>query len=156
MRYRKLRIAWSVVFGGLALLLTALWVRSYWWIDGLSIPHSGNRYLSMGTAPGTIGANDYAGGSSTFVPWHHSSISTDEWLKLVQQNKLFKVSRVWGRFYFAKSGFSVPDWFALIFLTTIASLPWLRYTPNRFSLRTLLIATTLVAVVLGAIMWLSE
>ncbi len=32
----------------------------------------------------------------------------------------------------------------------LAALPWLRW---RFSLRTLLIATTLVAVVLGLIMW---
>ena len=33
-------------------------------------------------------------------------------------------------------------------------LPWLPWMPGRFSLRTLLIATTLVAVVLGLIVWL--
>ena len=30
MRFRKLRIAWSVAWGVLAVLLCVLWVRSYW------------------------------------------------------------------------------------------------------------------------------
>ena len=33
MKHRKLRIAWSVAWGILALTLIALWVRSYWWAD---------------------------------------------------------------------------------------------------------------------------
>src|SRR4051794_31206678 len=35
MRYRKVRIAWSVVWGVVAVLLIVLWVRSYWWVDSL-------------------------------------------------------------------------------------------------------------------------
>ena len=31
MRFRKLRIAWSVVCGIACVLLIVLWVRSYWW-----------------------------------------------------------------------------------------------------------------------------
>src|SRR5262245_7567786 len=33
MKYRKLRIAWSVAWGVIAVLLCVLWVRSYWWMD---------------------------------------------------------------------------------------------------------------------------
>ena len=33
MRFRKLRIAWSVVCAIACVLLIALWVRSYWWMD---------------------------------------------------------------------------------------------------------------------------
>src|SRR4051812_39587288 len=33
MRFRKLRIAWSVFWGLAAALLIVLWVRSYWWTD---------------------------------------------------------------------------------------------------------------------------
>jgi hypothetical protein len=33
MNYRKLRIAWSVGWGVLTVLLIALWVRSYRWQD---------------------------------------------------------------------------------------------------------------------------
>jgi hypothetical protein len=55
--------------------------------------------------------------------------------------------------YTSKYYFSVviPHWFVLIVLATCATLPWVRW---RFSLRTLLIATTLVPVVLGLIVWL--
>jgi hypothetical protein len=35
MRFRKLRIAWSVAWGLLAVLLVVLWVRSYWHQDEL-------------------------------------------------------------------------------------------------------------------------
>src|SRR5262245_32774785 len=35
MKYRKLRIAWSVVWGVVAVLLCVLWVRSYWLSDNL-------------------------------------------------------------------------------------------------------------------------
>ena len=48
----------------------------------------------------------------------------------------------------------IPMW-ALLFLSIAASAaPWLPF--KRFSLRTLLIATTLVAVVLGLFVWLSR
>ena len=33
MRFRKLRIAWSVVWGIACVLLIVLWVRSYWQVD---------------------------------------------------------------------------------------------------------------------------
>ena len=45
---------------------------------------------------------------------------------------------------------TLPHWFLLGTCMTFATVPWLRY---RFSLRTLLIATTLVAVVLGLIVY---
>ena len=44
----------------------------------------------------------------------------------------------------------IPFWAPVLVLSLIAVAPWL---PQRFSLRTLLIATTLVAVVLGLIVW---
>ena len=41
---------------------------------------------------------------------------------------------------------------SLLAICLLAALPWPRW-PKRFSLRTLLIATTLVAVVLGLVVW---
>jgi hypothetical protein len=49
------------------------------------------------------------------------------------------------------SDIHVPFWLLIIATIVLGSFPWL---PHRFSLRTLLIATTLVAVVLGLIVWL--
>jgi hypothetical protein len=59
------------------------------------------------------------------------------------------------RFHFGRlpNGLYVPHWFLVLLATTFATLPWIRYFEWRFSLRTLLIATTLVAVVLGLIVW---
>jgi hypothetical protein len=36
MKYRNLRIAWSVAWGVVCLLLVVLWVRSYWWADAIN------------------------------------------------------------------------------------------------------------------------
>jgi hypothetical protein len=50
----------------------------------------------------------------------------------------------------------IPDWFLVFACIGFAALAWLRHLPSRFSLRALLIATTLVAVVLGLIVWLTH
>lgn len=47
-------------------------------------------------------------------------------------------------------GVALPYWVILVVVTPLAAAPWLRW---RFSLRTLLIATTLVAGVLGLVAW---
>ncbi len=47
MRYRKLRIVWSVFWGLAAVLLIVLWVRSYWVWDLATA-----RYLDMASAKG--------------------------------------------------------------------------------------------------------
>lgn len=46
----------------------------------------------------------------------------------------------------------MPHWFAVLAAATLAALPWLPF--KRFSLRTLLIAITAVALVLGLAVWL--
>ena len=46
----------------------------------------------------------------------------------------------------------VPHWFFATLAAGLAALPWFQQK-WKFSLRTLLIATTLVAVVLGLIVW---
>jgi hypothetical protein len=47
------------------------------------------------------------------------------------------------------SGIMLPHWAVVVFFGSLAILPWMPHVRWRFSLRTLLIATTLVAVVLG-------
>ena len=59
--------------------------------------------------------------------------------------------RVISGFRSARYGWLLPYWVIVFSAAACASMPWL---PWRFSLRTLLIATTLVAVVLGLIVWL--
>jgi hypothetical protein len=65
-----------------------------------------------------------------------------------------------GRFAFwndpehGKTGCIIPHWFPTLLFAAFAALPWLPF--KRFSLRTLLIATTLIAVVLGIIVWVAR
>ena len=47
----------------------------------------------------------------------------------------------------------VPHWFLILLSALLAYVPWLRFWSTRFSLRTLLIVTTLIAVGLGLIAW---
>jgi hypothetical protein len=46
----------------------------------------------------------------------------------------------------------IPYWFPVLILAAMAAFPWIRWS-KRFSLRTLLIAMTVVAALLGAVVW---
>jgi hypothetical protein len=144
MRFRKLRIAWSVLCGIAFLLLIALWVRSYWWFDSY--------YLRVGAI--RCGGDSLRGSivlhfqdtrlMETFSTGYDSKSSED-----VHRAK--EIRDLWN-FYFATwgAGYYVvfPNWCAILLLIASAFAPWRRW---RFTIRTLLLATTLIAVVLGVI-----
>jgi hypothetical protein len=48
---------------------------------------------------------------------------------------------------------TIPQWSLVFTCFALAAAPWTRQFSYRFSLRTLLIATTLIAMVLGLIVW---
>src|SRR5689334_14707894 len=54
MRFRKLRIAWSVFWGLACVLLTVLWLRSYWCFDAFSICLDGHRAHWVGSIAGEL------------------------------------------------------------------------------------------------------
>jgi hypothetical protein len=124
----------------LALLLVVLWVRSYQFIDisGFSrhalvsmsgkffVVESIEFYVQMDLSAPNVALLSHFWGSSIPI----SGVS----LELVGKS------------------LTVPYWFAVAVLCLISAVPWL---PRRFSLRTLLIATTLVAVVLGVVVAVS-
>src|SRR6187431_2373803 len=69
MRFRQLRIAWSVVWGVAAVLLIVLWVRSYWWIDGVS-GNRGSHYICTDVHSGRASmARIVPTGQFPPVPW---------------------------------------------------------------------------------------
>jgi len=51
------------------------------------------------------------------------------------------------------SAVRIPYWFTIAALCSVAVFPWTPFFSWRFSLRTLLIATTLIAMVMGAIVY---
>jgi hypothetical protein len=158
MRYRKLRIAWSVVWGLACVLLIVLWVRSYWWCDIVSHRPSITIAFRLLSDEGQVSFFDCSEslpwlgepppiGWSTEKKWYAgygSDVSDNSPLKKVFRG--FARNGTYGK--------QVPDWFLVVVVAGLGAAPWLSRWPWRFSLRTLLIATTLIAVVLGLIVWL--
>jgi hypothetical protein len=56
-------------------------------------------------------------------------------------------------FQFAPPRYSIPIWFPAVLSGVLAAIPWVRSVPwsLRFSLSTLLIATAVIAVILGIV-----
>jgi hypothetical protein len=136
---RYLRIAFSATCLIACVLLVVLWVRSYWWMDIVQVRAD----RAIVSCPGhirTLGINlaqrfgarmlisiqqglTFAPPKYSFLGFGYSPMTTGEWI-------------------------TIPDWFPVLLTATLAATPWIHWS-KRFSLRTLLIATTLVAVVLG-------
>jgi hypothetical protein len=147
MKHRKLRIAWSVAWGLLVLLLVVLWVRSYSYRDGF-----------WGRISDPIGFRvSSSAGSIHVAELRHLGIVA--WQPTIRE-ALPDASRpqpIFGKFQFSQNGLgsytSVPYWFILLTVTLFGAAPWVAACRFRFSLRTLLIATTLVAVAFGLMVW---
>ena len=142
MRYRKLRIAFSAVCGVLCLLLIVLWVRSYWHVDVLQKPSTSRLFIISSSKGRLAYFENRASPQSTMPPEEIAPIIDNFILRAAKL--ILGFGRVRGLrippLWFA------PYWFPVLISGVLATVPWLRW---RFSLRTLLIATTLVAVVLG-------
>jgi hypothetical protein len=144
---RALRINWTAFCGIACVLLVVLWVRSYWRTDVIEIRKS--QYLfTIASANGKIAlenfdmtnvkGDDFAwaeGGS-----WSYSSGSP-----------LSPAAPGFPYLYYSR--FVVPNWFAIVLLALLGTLPWQPWLRWRFTLRTLLVATTLVAIVLGLLVY---
>jgi hypothetical protein len=151
MRFRKLRIAWSVGCGIVCLLVIVLWVRSYWRADQplIYMPHG---YSLMGYSIAgrfSLSFVSYVEDTSDLGFAFHS----DEVLESASDIPVFHFHKT----VYSAGGWTewtvyMPHWFCIMLSAAAATIPWIRWS-NRFSLRTLLIATTLVAVVLGAVVW---
>jgi hypothetical protein len=146
MRFRKLRIAWSVVWGSLTLLLVALWVCSYWGTNGIYGSAPANQ-LFLYTCSGEICFGRCASYISYSEPWGFYHRPWPEQYQLANHSVLgfavVPVSNVWQA--------ALPLWFPTLLSAGLAA--WLPKARLRFTLRSLLIATTLVAIVLGLVVY---
>lgn len=134
-----------------AVLLMLLWVRSCTTTDAVTVP-VGSGTLVFGSLPGECGAEIFKG---TGISLQWNSGDTDQARADIPKTKPNLMSGVWGRFaYIYERGPSVtvPDWFLVLVVVASAAAPWIHWS-TKFSLRTLLITTTLVAMLLGLIVW---
>jgi hypothetical protein len=140
MRFRKLRIAWSVFWSAACVLLIVLWVRSY----------SFNDLLHRIDASGwMIGINSDTGTSALI----YAPLSSPPTQGMAPRGWFLQTTRTVGSGigFGLKVGNGVVYvaaryWMIALAITTVAAIPWFRF---RFGLRFMLIATTLVGVALG-------
>jgi hypothetical protein len=145
MKYRKLRIAWSVGWGVVAVLLCLLSWRSYYVTDSVGVGNAWFCDSCRGKFLVAIWEPHLRLSNVADHSWQYESLVADEPLPGSQLGFWNDKSDI------GLNGFCVPH-FLLIFVNlALASIPWI---PRRFRLRTLLIATTLVAVVLGLLVYL--
>src|SRR5262249_47913138 len=133
---------WSVA----AVLMIALWLRSYWRIDWIS-RLSSKSYANVASVRGRIGF------------WYDSPPPAAISL-LLAKGWQFNVSPapsglpIWSRFDWRPSVnvVWVPHWVIIPCCAGLVVAPWVRWS-KRFSIRTLLIATAVTAVFLGLVVW---
>jgi hypothetical protein len=138
MRFRKLRIAWSVGWGLLAVLLVLLWVRSFWHIDIIEI-RKPFPAVALGSGLETTLVRIYR--QPMRSGWSFHSYSTRNQPK--NEDAILGFSYVLSDYDLS---ITMPHWFVASFIAIVAVLVWFSW---RFSLRALLIATTLLAMLLG-------
>jgi hypothetical protein len=149
MKYRKLRIAWLVGCGVLCLLLIVLWVRSYS-AQGLKSLRSTSvtqREYVLSSADGKL--------AIWTVTWRVSpgglvmleSASATRGAKVILSALGFEWTQ-------SPTGFAVamPYWLPVAITGSLAGAPYIR-SCRRFSLHTLLIGMTVVAVAVAMIAW---
>jgi hypothetical protein len=143
MRLSKLRIAWPVFSGLAAVLLIVFWVRSYWIYDYGYKGRGNGLHLTVGSNDGALFLINMK------LPFNGPTSPSPSWMfrsqKASDSRAPFELTLTPGN-----TRVRVPYLSLVLPIAAIAMAPWLRF---QFSLRTLLIATTLVALLLGAVIW---
>jgi hypothetical protein len=137
-RFRRLRIAWSLLAAAACIWLVAFWVRSFWFVDSLDTADGHRSYYEFASTRGEFTFRAVGDAAPWDVPlsWHHYVE-----LRLIPANILgFHFS------FGANDFLMIPYWFVLFITVGMAILPWMRWS---FGLRTMLIAVTVIAALLG-------
>ena len=149
---KYLRFAVTAICLTACVLLIALWVRSYTWRDNVKVPLPADRYIyfasEVGIAAFLIRENNTGVARIEINSWPCNS----EDIRFFPFNNHYSYSPLGSyAWWFDDTGFGAiaPYWFPAVLFTALAVAPWIRQWQWRFSLRALLIATTIVAVVLG-------
>jgi hypothetical protein len=151
---KYLRIAVTALSLTACVLLVALWVRSYWWADDVGT-------LSIGGHE--ITADSYCGTTTFFIYENANAASSDMYFDCYEIKEYYDKVRAFFDYYRIEESFwdraadciVTPHWFWVSVSLSIGAFPWIHWS-KRFSLRTLLIATTLVALGLGVVIYLAR
>lgn len=145
---RGLRIAWSVWWAILCLLLLVVWVRSYWWRDLYSLRLAGSVCLEAQSAQGRMIVwlrhrpqtkrlmGFSAAVTQPFEPGRSDRIPWFDFYRFTNVDRLY-----------------TAHWFLTVLAGAVALLPW---CPRRFGVRGLFVATTAVAILILLLAWVDR
>lgn len=159
---RYLTIGWTVFWLLACILLIVLWGRSYSVADICGLTFNFEKRTNFASEKGRIfliilDCQTYIWAIGKPREWDirseplshlYPTARTEQ--ELLQQ---MNVPKFPGFYFKSLGGFYkivVPHWFVIVVATSVAAFPWCLW---QFSLRSLLIFTTLVAVGLGVIVW---
>ena len=157
-----LRIAVTVLSLAACVLVIALWVRSYWIVDVLEKRATSQLFrLESQTSRLSFWQINRGAGRRGFPPEINQILLNQMEMgrfyghRPVDDNhdKYWHQASVLAFGRFGDAGdrvIFIPHWFPVLIFAAMAALPWIRWS-RRFSLRTLLIGMTVIAVVLGIV-----
>jgi hypothetical protein len=138
--------------------LMGMWVRSYYWTDGFGFNPLGAFWVGGFSAVGRIAigelADSEAGPAPSFMFSHRPVAALGR--ELAATLERWSTVACFGIVNHADAfGILMPYWFVVLASGSLAMAFQLRW-PWRFTLRSLFIVTTFLAVVLGMIAWLDR
>jgi hypothetical protein len=150
---KYLRIAVTALSLTACALLVALWVRSYTWNDIVSRIEISGAFATLGSSVGRAyvvhGSNGpLPGADPTTFPQTNFSTTRERSLGWRSRSGFEWKSHPRYRVVYC------PYWFLVFIAVSVAVAPWIHWS-RRFSLRTLLIVTTLVAVGLRVVIMMN-
>lgn len=154
-RFRRLRIAWSVLAAGACICVAAIWVRSFVRSESLLVfPDNGRYFLKLWSMRGGLlvdfGTEPPGSGPPPFF-WKlfKSTQNPDDFhtppsilgFRFVRSNP----NR--GNVPYNQNDFQrIPYWFFIFLAAAVGTVPWIRWS---FSVRTMIIAVTVIAALLA-------
>jgi hypothetical protein len=150
---KHLRIAVTALSLTVCVLLVALWVRSYWYVDKAWVQVTPYVTVYIEITPGQF--TFFSVSSIVALPpgdWEKFTFPVDQFFG---EDNPHPSTPIVGKLSLSDGYLLIPAWLLVLLTASIAAAPWIKWS-KRFSLRTLLIATALFAIGLGAVIDLAR
>jgi hypothetical protein len=152
---RLLNIA-SIVCLVVCVALMGMWVRSFWRWDQIAGHLSDRQLFGIDSLDGRLKFTSFPSTPNRYSPWRMTSQPTGKLSAELRAGQIRSNGIGFaGDFAWNYSYLILPYWFAVLIAGAFSLARWSQ-VKYRFSLRTLLIATTILAVILGMIAWLDR
>jgi len=144
----SLRIALSSLGGVLCLLIIAWWVRGYWWLDGGFIALGPWQHIQ------------YSAGGGRMCIWFENKplgYRFKSWSRRITEptppDDPDRIPPFDLAFWPTFARLYTAHWLWAALALSLAAIPW---CPKRFTLRTLLATTAVIAAITGVIAWVDR